>query len=136
MGFWINVNIRYYCAGFVETLEQEREKLAGVINGYMKEYPNATRRAISYVAKSGEYFYEKYGAEFVWKEFEELRSINGITLEDVFDLDDDEDAKVIVRAGSELENRIAQQIVLNWMDDLCEWENLLSEEVGAVCGDE
>lgn len=136
LGFWINVNIRYYWAGFVETLEQEREKHAGVINSYMKEYPNATRRAISYAAKSGDYFYEKYGAERVWKEFEDLRSINGITLDDLFNLEDDEDAKIIVQAGSELRNRVAQQIVLNWMDDLCEWENLLDEEVCTVCGDE
>lgn len=135
-GFWINVNVRYYRAGYVETLSQGREKYAGAIDYYMKHYPNATRRAISYVAKSGEYFYEKYGSERVWKEFEDLRSINGITLDDVFNLEDDEDAKVIVMAGSELKNRIAWQIVHNWMDDLCEWEQLLEDEVAAVCGDE
>ena len=135
-GFWIAANIRYWRRDFGKIMNQEREEPADLIDYYMKHYPNATRRAISYVAKNGDYFYEKYGAERVWEDFDDQWSAAGVTLEDLFELRDSEDAKAIVTGNSDFKNRIVWEIIYNWMNDLCECEELTDEDVAAVCGDE
>ena len=135
LGFYINATIRYCRSPFTRVIDVEER--SDPVGFYMRKYPNATRRAISYVPMSGEAFYEKYGAEKVCKYFDTLCYRNGVHLYDLFEMDNDEDVKIIVSAGKEFKERIMWEIATDWIDDICDSLYMLSgDDVAAICGDE
>ena len=82
-------------------------------------------------------FYEKYGAEKVWKYFDTLCYRNGVHLYDLFEMDNDEDVKIVVSAGKEFKEQIMWEIATDWIDDICDSLYMLSvDDVAAICGDE
>ncbi len=135
LGFFVHVSIRYYRGAWGGSLN--RDEFADRISHFMKICPNATKRAISFIPKTAEYFYEKYGAEYVCQRFMDLRSISGMKLSDLIDLDDDDDVRMIALAGNELKSKIVWAVADNWMDDLCEGPLFLTvDDILTICGDE
>ena len=58
-------------------------------------------------------------------------------LYDLFEMDNDEDVKIVVSAGKEFKERIMWEIATDWIDDICDSLYMFSvDDVAAICGDE
>lgn len=51
---------------------------------YLKRYPNATRKALTFRRRTGDEFYAKYGEDKVWSLWNVVWERTGLTLGDIF----------------------------------------------------
>ena len=103
---------------------------------YLKLYPNATRKALTFRRRTGDEFYAKYGADKVWELWNVVWERTGLTLGDIFSFERDSSVEIIVRAGNMLRSKIAWSIAGDWLGDMTgEAAPIELDGVYAVCGD-